>query len=64
MNRNAEVRVFSSFEEENAAEHRRLAGMSPHDRLREFGVLQARRWGESWSQEPMQRKVTWERLRW
>jgi hypothetical protein len=64
MNRKAEVRVFSSFEEENVAEHRRLAGMSPQDRLREFAVLQARRWGESWSREPMQRKITWERLRW
>lgn len=64
MNRNAEVRVFSSFEEENAAEHRRLAGMSHHDRLQEFAVLQVRRWGESWSQTPMQRTVTWERVRW
>ena len=64
LHRNDDVRVFASFEEENAAEHRRLAGMSPHDRLQEFAVLQARRWGESWSQAPMQRIVTWERISW
>jgi hypothetical protein len=58
------VRVFSSFEDENAAEHRRLSAMSPEDRLREFAVLQARRWGASWSRIPMQRKVTWERTSW
>jgi len=64
LHRNDEVRVFASFEEENAAEHRRLAAMSPQDRLREFAVLQARRWGESWSQVPMRKKATWERTSW
>lgn len=62
--RSDDVRVFSSFDEENAAEHRRLSEMSPHSRLREFAVLQARRWGASWGRIPMQRKVTWERTSW
>jgi len=39
------VRVFGSFEEENEAEHQRLAAMSHDERMQEFAVLQARRWG-------------------
>jgi len=57
-------RAFSSFEGENAAEHRRLARMGPEERMREFAVLQARRWGESWETTPMERRATWERLTW
>ena len=64
MERKIEVRVYSSFEEENAAEHRRLAGMTHDDRLREFAVLQARRWGDDWGRAPMEKRVTWERVSW
>ena len=64
MQRNTDVRVFSSFEEENAAEHQRLAEMSPEERMREFAVLQARRWGKSWGQKPMKMRAIWERLGW
>jgi hypothetical protein len=58
------VRVFSSFEEENAAEHRRLAAMTPLERMREFAVLQARRWGESWDRVPIERRASWEHVGW
>ena len=64
MKRKIEVRVFSSFEDENAAEYRRLAEMTHDDRLSEFAVLQARRWGEDWGQAPMEKRVTWERVPW
>lgn len=64
MQKKTRVSVFSSFEEENAAEHRRLAGMSPPERMREFAVLQARRWGEAWGKAPMEKRATWERLSW
>ncbi len=64
MQRNTEVRVFESFEDENAAEHRRLGAMSPQERMREFGVLQRRHWGESWGFEPITKRATWERLSW
>lgn len=64
MERNIRVRVYSSFEEENAAEHRRLAGMTPDERLREFAVLQARRWGEGWGRAPIEKRATWERVSW
>jgi len=58
------VRIFSSFEEENAAEHRRLAEMTPQERLRELAVLQKRRWGQAWGEVPMTKKATWERVSW
>jgi hypothetical protein len=60
----ADVRVYSSFEEENAAEHQRLREMTPEERLREFSVLQMRRWGETWGEQPIEKRVTWERVAW
>lgn len=64
MQRHLRIRFFSSFEEENAAEHRRLAKMTPRERWREFAVLQERRWGKSWGKIPMVKRVSWERLGW
>lgn len=64
MQRETKVRVFTSFEEENAAEHRRLAAMSPQARLRELAVLQARRWGQDWGKKPIVKKAAWERVPW
>lgn len=58
------VRVYSSFEEENAAEHQRLAAMSHHERMSEAAILQARRWGESWGLTPIVKTASWERLAW
>ena len=59
-----ELRIFSSFEEENAAEHRRLREMSPSERLRELEILQERRWGPGWATTPMVKRATWERVTW
>jgi len=64
MNRTKELRIFHSFEEENTAEHRRLARMSPEERLRELAVLQERRWGRNWGKKPMIRCASWERVTW
>ena len=61
---NPQVRVFGSFEEENEAEHQRLAAMSHDERMQEFAVLQARRWGEDWGRRPIEKRATWERLSW
>lgn len=58
------VRVYSSFEEENAAEHQRLAAMSHQERMREAAVLQVRRWGKSWDLTPIDKTASWERLAW
>lgn len=59
-----QVRVFLSFEEENEAEHQRLAAMTHDERMREFGVLQARRWGKDWGRLRIEKRATWERLSW
>jgi len=58
------VHVYGSFEEENAAEHRRLAAMSHRERMQEFSVLQARRWGKDWGRSRIEKRATWERLSW
>lgn len=64
MQREPTVRIYTSFEEENAAEHRRLAAMSPQARLRELAVLQARFWGQDWGMKPITKTATWERVYW
>ena len=64
MEGDVRVQIFSSFEEENTAEHRRLAEMSPQERLRELAILQERRWGPEWTETPMVRKATWEIVPW
>ena len=62
--RNTKVEVFLSFEDENEAEHRRLAGMSPEERSREMAVLQERMWGPEWTSKPIEKVASWEDLSW
>jgi hypothetical protein len=59
-----QIRIFHSFEEENNAEYHRRAQMTPEERLREFGILQERLWGDKWTSEPIVKKATWEKLSW
>lgn len=56
------VRVFNSFEEENRAEHRRLAKMTHEERCAELAVLQERIWGELWTSVPMRKVASWEKM--
>lgn len=58
------IRVFSSFVEENKAEYKRMASMTPDERFEEFGVLQERLWGKRWTKEPMKRVMSWEKVKW
>jgi hypothetical protein len=58
------VSIFSSFAEENAAEHKRLANLSPEKRLAEYGVLQQRAWGSKWTRGRISRTATVERTVW
>ncbi len=62
--RNMHLTVFSSFEEENAAEYKRRANMTPKQRLAEFATLQARLWGRKWTHEPMIKVAGWEKVDW
>jgi hypothetical protein len=56
--------VFSSFEDENNAECKRFARMTPTQRLDEFAILQERVWGEKWTREPMRRIASIEKVSW
>ena len=64
MDRNNRVQVFSSFEDENLAEYQRCARMTPEERLREFDILQQRRWGIHWTSQPMVKTVSYEQVSW
>ncbi len=59
---NVEVSVFSSFEEENAQEYKRRREMTVEERMREFAVLQERRWGADWRSKPIEKVVSYEKL--
>jgi hypothetical protein len=63
-NRNTRVSLFTSFKEENIAEHSRLAHMTPNQRLTEFGALQKRVWGKKWTSTRMIKTSKIERLTW
>lgn len=56
------VKFFSSFEEENKQEYERRKNMSYEERCREFEILQERRWGAEWTSQPIEKKVTFEKL--
>ncbi|OGV67836.1 MAG: hypothetical protein A3K19_28615 [Lentisphaerae bacterium RIFOXYB12_FULL_65_16] len=58
------VRIFSSFEDENRAEHQRLREMTPAERWNELAVLQERAWGERWSKTPLKRVAVIETTTW
>jgi hypothetical protein len=58
------IRIYQSFEDENQAECKRRAQMTPQERCREFSVIQARVWGERWQLKPIKREATWEILDW
>ena len=60
MAREVKVSIYASFEEENEAESRRRARMTPRERMREFAVIQERTWGKDWHSTPMVKKATWE----
>lgn len=64
MNDKKKARIFRSLEEENQAERRRRAQMTPHERWQELSVLQARRWGPDWATKPMTKTATWEEVDW
>lgn len=64
MKRVNSVKMFSSFEEENRAEHRRLASLTPYRRLKEFAVLQERVWGTKWTEDGIKKIARVEKLAW
>jgi hypothetical protein len=59
-----EIRFFSSLEEENRFEYKRLASMTPDERLEEFAIIQERAWGKKWTSKPIKKVVSWEKVKW
>ncbi|MGE5340182.1 MAG: hypothetical protein ACM3SY_01755 [Candidatus Omnitrophota bacterium] len=64
QNKVLSVKRFSSFEEENRAEHRRLAELTPELRLNEFAVLQERVWGIKWTEKAIVKTARIEKVKW
>jgi hypothetical protein len=58
------VKMYSSFEEENQSEHRRLATMTPDQRLKEFAILQEHVWGVRWIEDRMVKIASIEKVPW
>lgn len=56
------VKIFSSFDEENAFEYRRRRNMTDREKWLEFSELQKRRWGAQWTSEPIKKVVSIEKL--
>jgi hypothetical protein len=56
--------MFSSFDEENRAEHRRLAALTPNQRLKEFSILQERVWGTRWTEDRIVKTASIEKVTW
>ncbi len=57
------VKIFSSFREENEKEYRRRRQMGPEQRIREFAILQERRWGKNWRSKPIEKVVSFEKIK-
>ncbi len=55
-----EMKIFSSFDEENEEEYKRRQQMSCEERCREFSILQERRWGKYWRSKPIKKVVTYD----
>lgn len=64
MDRKSQVKIYHSFEEENEAEYRRRAKMTPEERMQELARLRAQHYGDDWADKPMERVATWEWVDW
>ena len=59
MDQDLKVEIFHSFKEENETENNRRSQMTTEDRLREFAILQERRWGSDWATKPIEKVVSY-----
>ena len=56
------VQIFTSFEDENQYESERRKKMTIEERLKEFSIIQERRWGRNWRFQPIVKKVTFDKI--
>ncbi len=64
QNRKTHVRIFSSFAEENLAEHRQAAKKTSRQCWVEFAALQERMWGKGWWNTPLKKTARVEATNW
>jgi len=57
-----EVRAFTSIEEENQYDYNRRKKMTVEERLKEFSIIQERRWGKDWHLQPIVKKVSFDKI--
>ncbi len=58
------VRIFNSFDEADKDNAKRMAEMSISERLDMFGELQARVFGEKWTNNPIKKVISFEKVDW
>lgn len=64
MVRNMTIQLFDSVEEENTAEYKRRAALSPEQRMIEFSAIQERVFGKEWQTKKIDPRVSYEILDW
>jgi len=62
--RDLTVQLFNSFEEEATAEYERRSKQTAQERMKEFSTLQARCWGDKWTNSKIEHVVTFEEVVW
>lgn len=58
------VRIYNSFEEQEKAETEFRSKQTIAERLKEFGILQKRVFGDQWGDSPIKKTVKLEKLDW
>lgn len=58
------VRIYNSFEEAEKDNARQISKMSIQERLDAFGELQAKVFGKEWTETPIKKIVSIEKVSW
>ncbi len=58
------VRIYNSFEEADKDNARQISKMSIQERLDAFGELQSRVFGKKWTETPIKKVVSIEKVNW
>jgi len=59
-----QVKIYNNLKDAEKAEKERISAMSFEQRMDEFGAIQERAWGQSWTESKIQKKVSFELLEW
>jgi hypothetical protein len=59
-----QIKIYNTCKEAEDADRKRISTMSPEERMNEFGAIQARIWGDLWTDSKIQKKVSFGSLEW